>query len=637
MKAERNWGIAGVILLGFAVCLMALPAPTKYSGGTGTAEDPYRIATAADLIALGEDPNDYDKHFILTADIDLDPNLPGRKVFDRAVIGTKIVWETRGASRGAGPTYPVLTILPFAGTFDGNGHTISHLTITGVEYLGLFSRLTAEAVVTRLGIIDANVTGSGSSDPGCYLGVLASHNGGTITQCYSTGSIRGILCVGGLVGNNSGTMSHCRNGGTVAGTRGCMGGLIGINSGEVVHCYNTGTVSGDSLTGGLIGENRGTVTQCYNTGTVCGSYPLGGLTASNSGTVIQCYNVGAVTGTGYDIAGLIATNDGTAVQCYNAGLVSGYGPNVSGLVTSRSSYSSGQEISCFWDTQTSGQRWSQGGFPRTTAEMRDIRTYQDAGWDFVDGNDGASDVWQMIAGIDYPVLAFFNGYTPRALSGKGTPEDPYLIASAADLGVIACHGPSASYRLTASIDFSGTRWGQSVVPWFAGSFDGNNLTISHLALRGLDHVGLFGHVAAGAKIRNLGIVDANLIGIYHDEPSGGYFAAAALRGGGSIPQITGGTTSPQNVGALIGFNQGDVTSCHSSGTISGDTYVGGLIGSNAGAVSYCHSTATVVARRERYRGSGRERQWDSLEKLQCGGGRRRCSGRWLGGLRREFR
>jgi hypothetical protein len=47
-------------------------AHAQYSGGSGTADDPYQIATAADLIALGETPDDYDEHFILTADIDLD-------------------------------------------------------------------------------------------------------------------------------------------------------------------------------------------------------------------------------------------------------------------------------------------------------------------------------------------------------------------------------------------------------------------------------------------------------------------------------------------------------------------------------------------------------------------------------------
>ena len=69
-----------------AVCVITFPAYGKYSGGSGTPDDPYQIAMAEDLMLLGEMPEDYDKHFIMTADIDLYPNLPGRKVFDRAVI-----------------------------------------------------------------------------------------------------------------------------------------------------------------------------------------------------------------------------------------------------------------------------------------------------------------------------------------------------------------------------------------------------------------------------------------------------------------------------------------------------------------------------------------------------------------------
>ena len=54
--------------------------------GTKLCNDPYQIATAQDLIDLGNDPNDYNKYFILTADIDLDPNLSGGKILDQAVI-----------------------------------------------------------------------------------------------------------------------------------------------------------------------------------------------------------------------------------------------------------------------------------------------------------------------------------------------------------------------------------------------------------------------------------------------------------------------------------------------------------------------------------------------------------------------
>ena len=92
------------------VCLVSIPAEAKYSGGSGTPEDPYQIATAEDLIALSEETNDYDKHFVLTADIDLDPNLPGRKVFEKAVIAPDTD-DTEYWFRGT----------RFKGVFDDNG------------------------------------------------------------------------------------------------------------------------------------------------------------------------------------------------------------------------------------------------------------------------------------------------------------------------------------------------------------------------------------------------------------------------------------------------------------------------------------------------------------------------------------
>lgn len=74
MATPSNSTILRTIPLLIAVCLIACPHYAKYGGGSGTAEDPYQIATAQDLILLGESPDDYDKHFVLTADIDLDPN-----------------------------------------------------------------------------------------------------------------------------------------------------------------------------------------------------------------------------------------------------------------------------------------------------------------------------------------------------------------------------------------------------------------------------------------------------------------------------------------------------------------------------------------------------------------------------------
>ncbi len=114
MTAARDSRIPRTIPFLLAICLCSLPAYGKYSRGNGTADH---------LILLGETPEDHDKHFILAADLDLNPNLPRRKVFHKAVIAPTPFWP-----RGT----------PFAGVSDGNNHTISHLTISGDTYLGLF-------------------------------------------------------------------------------------------------------------------------------------------------------------------------------------------------------------------------------------------------------------------------------------------------------------------------------------------------------------------------------------------------------------------------------------------------------------------------------------------------------------------
>ena len=166
------------ILAALTMCLLAVPVQAKYSGGTGEPNDPYQIATAADLIALGDTPADYDKHFILTADIDLDPNLPGRKVFNRAIVAP----AAESVTASGVPFFFVET--PFTGVFDGKGHTISHLTIWGSAYLGLFGCLDAPASVSNLGLEAVEISGTGG-----IIGGLVGRNDGSISNCCSTGSV----------------------------------------------------------------------------------------------------------------------------------------------------------------------------------------------------------------------------------------------------------------------------------------------------------------------------------------------------------------------------------------------------------------------------------------------------------------
>ena len=186
--------------------------------GEGTEQSPYLIHNAQELNLLSLFPCDWDKHFRLMADIDLDPNLPGGKVFDRAVI--------------AADTDPVRSDFQgtaFTGVLDGNGHMISHLTIVGGSDLGLFGCLSGE--IKNLGAVDVNITGSEGP-----VGGIVGSTSGSMTNCYSTGVVRGGSCVGGLVGSN-GSYSYS------------------VRSGSVTQCYSTAAVSGWDWVGGLVGWN----------------------------------------------------------------------------------------------------------------------------------------------------------------------------------------------------------------------------------------------------------------------------------------------------------------------------------------------------------------------------------------------
>jgi hypothetical protein len=68
MKHEIIPIIAAVVC---GLSFFATPAQAKYGGGTGEPNDPYLIFDANQMNEIGADSNDWDKHFILMADIDL--------------------------------------------------------------------------------------------------------------------------------------------------------------------------------------------------------------------------------------------------------------------------------------------------------------------------------------------------------------------------------------------------------------------------------------------------------------------------------------------------------------------------------------------------------------------------------------
>ncbi|MHC4648580.1 MAG: GLUG motif-containing protein [Planctomycetota bacterium] len=377
-------------LIVFGLFVLVSPTQAKYSGGSGTAEDPYRISTAADMNAIGTDSNDYDKYFVVTNDIDMS-SIPGT-AYNR--------------------------IYPFTGVFDGNGHTISNFSYTPTSGgAGLFGRVDGgvnSGIIKDLGLIDPNVDGGTFwSNIGALVGNL--RYGAIVTNCYVRGgSVNGELNIGGLVGKiypTGGTISNCYATANVSGMT-TVGGLLGkIEAGTVTNCYATGAVTAaghdyvSDYAGGLVGGSMGgMVENSYATGNVTEegdglSGSSGGLLGYNDDSygvsiVNNCYATGNVSGT-TDVGGLVGNNSsGTSViNCYSTGSVSGTS-EVGGLIGDNS----GTVTNSFWDKETSGKTTSAGGTGKTTAEMKKQSTFTN--WDFVE-------IWNIGEKQTYPFLRVY--------------------------------------------------------------------------------------------------------------------------------------------------------------------------------------------------------------------------------------
>ncbi len=183
MKTERNSRIlVWAVLPLLAAWLMAISGEAKYGGGSGTADDPYQIWTAEHMNAIGVDPCDLANHFRLMVDIDM-------------------AGEAGGEIRVIGDSEK-----PFTGSFDGNGHTISHLACncTSKDNVGLFGYVDGiDAEIRNLGLIEPDVQASTGDNVGSLVGQLKD---GVVTGCYvQGGSVSGNQMVGGLVGGFVGT------------------------------------------------------------------------------------------------------------------------------------------------------------------------------------------------------------------------------------------------------------------------------------------------------------------------------------------------------------------------------------------------------------------------------------------------
>jgi hypothetical protein len=517
----------------------------EFAGGTGEPNDPYQIATAEQLIVIGNDWNLLDKHFVIVDDIDLDPNLPGGQVFTQAVIAPYKLTQRHGNVYG----YP-----SFSGSLDGNGHSIFNMVMVvsnDRERGGLIGYLTVGAFVEDLHLRNITIRGVGDD-----VGALVGRSRGKILRCSVTGSITGKYNVGGLVGSNQGDIvscsAFCNVQSVPGGAVGFAGGLVGSNSGCISNCYSVGIVTGCEDVGGLIGSNGGPsyISNCYAMGTITGSESVGGLVGNNIyGDISNCYATGTVAGE-ESVGGLIGylyDYDSTVSKCYSVcEIIADSNDSIGGLIGK----STGQTMNSFWDVQVSGQEISAGGIGLPTAKLQDSETYLNAGWSIASETSyRLTDIWTITEPNTYPqLIRLIDQYPIPQLPGSGTADDPYKIVTTADLVAINDHNNiNAHYALVADIDMSGMVWSTAPISFFNGTFDGRGHTISNLTIEGNYYIGLFDKIMTDAVVTNLTIQDANIIG-------------------------------DRYVGALAGVSMGHITNCHVTGNIKGVSFIGGLVG-----------------------------------------------------------
>lgn len=646
MRSNGYLGITKAVVFFWMLSLCAMAARgAGFAGGTGEAGDPYKIATAAQLLSIGSDPELLAKHYILTASIDLKG-----KSFSKAVITT------------------------FGGVFDGDGHTIKNLRIQGDNFLGLFQTILQGAEVRGLGLVDADIRGMSQ------LGALASRNEGRVLNCYSTGAVNRSTA-GGLIGVNTGTIADCNS--TVAVSGGdIIGGLVGENEGTISRCHSTGAVTGKGIVGGLVGSNAGridssycittvtglgmmgtwigglvgadwdTISSCYadTTVSVAGQWAIGGLTGTGGKNMSCCYSKGSVTATrGVLVGGLVGNGGDSITSCYSVATVSG--PTTSWTGGLAGCLDKGKVDGGYFLAPADGGGPDNGiGIPLTAIEMRRQSSFK--GWDFWGTDkDGKADPWFMpVDGT--PILSWqtpatglravptvgalplevavtalieagfvpgtvtyeFDAYTPdgcviypdpmswarpgaivdlvvnsdglydwQTNPGKGTTAAPYEIQTPAHLGSLAAHPElwNKYFVLTADLDMRGRTYAKALI---APDTDDSKTGFQGTAFSGvLD--------AKGFAIRNLTIRPFDGT---HDYV--GLFGMIAKNGriynlDVLDADVEGGSGPSSYVGILAGYNAGKIFGCSVTGVIRGGQG-DGLVGSNKGSLSGCHADVT---------------------------------------------
>lgn len=530
-----------------------------FTQGRGTKEEPWLIENAEQLAYLAQQVNngtDYEReHFLLVSDLDLS----GKK------------WTPIGTGGKS-----------FWGGFDGGGHTITGMTITGKEnsYVGLFGECrnftAASSYIKSVTVKGANISGKS------FVGAIAGA-GANISDCYSIEN-------------------------TIYASR-CVGGVCGSLTGNISGCYNSSSVSGISTAGGIMGSasyegnvGNGVVQYCYNIGTVTVSQQdssVGGITgaSANRYDISNCLNCGKITGNGRNVGGIVGSTDSNYMNfignCYynsdlnNAGVGEGENDKVIPLTTSQLCGALPKGLDpTIWkegsvDTSTAVATGTGSRFGTAAGTYINLQSVETAGIT----NTASVPVYNYVTtnGNDWDTYTLITTAEEFAAIGQDRDETKW----------------SANYVLGNDIDVSGVQLSSIGDPGtpYTGKFSGDGHTISHVDMTKENDVyssGLFAQIGdqPSKKSGKVMLLAAN------GDIVSSYCETGGICGNLSAGEIYGcsftGTVKGSMVGGIsgVGGQYTMISQCFFEGDVQGKDSAAGICGMG-GTIDHCISIGNV--------------------------------------------
>ena len=364
----------------------------------------------------------------------------------------------------------------FAGSFDGQGHKISNLSIdyigtnTQVPYKGLFGYV--EGSSSKHAVIQ-NLTVQGNMVLTSSKNVIGAHSGGVIgrvdyadiTNVHSEVNVT-VKRVGGNWDN--------------------LGGLVGYanNSTTIKNCSNSGDVTGYRYAGGIAGNLSGnsSIINCTNSGNVtCAGSGAAGMAANvgNGCAITACSNSGTIKSTGANVGGIAGDVAKAEISnCYNSGKID-CSQSTSGAVAGRAAAGAVIRNSYYAaDTAAKGVGSAADAENQTASSVtaEDLKSAdfvkkmnESLGSDvFIKGPNGPMLSWQIVVSVVAPE-------TIEAIeNGTNVTYEIYMNAA----GALSCAQMKLAF--TGDGEITEIKPGSGLELGNGGSFNNANNTISFL-------------------------------------------------------------------------------------------------------------------------------------------------------------